>query len=220
MTTIYITSHSHSPKYFGRRRNAATPLQIVDTFLQDTKREDEFSNQIKHSEDEMLLNVGGTIFRVFKSNFAYLPSTRLAKLARAKSRKECFMLCDGFTQLSNNKNNEYFFHRSPQIFNSVLDIYREGTLHSPLDVCTTQLRQELEYWGIDEAWFFPCCALRFHQNLKNNKSGTKHFLELNHDNENGIADEEFGSSRLEEVRKCLWNILEYPETSSAARVRT
>ena len=218
MTSQHITSHSKSLRYYRKRRNAATPLQIVDTFLHDTRGNDEFSNQIKHSEDEMLLNVGGTVFRVLRSNFAYFPNTRLAKLVRAKGRKECLKLCDGVTQFRDYKNIEYFFHRSPRIFNSVLDIYREGTLHSSLDICTMQLHQELDYWGIDEAWFSPCCALRFHQNMKNNRSAEKHFVESNHNKKNEISNDQFGFSRLEKVRKCLWNILEYPETSFAARV--
>ena len=50
--------------------------------------------------------------------------------------------------------------------------------------------------------------------------GGKHFLELNHNKKDGIAYDHFGFTRLEKVRRCLWNILEYPETSFAARVST
>ena len=162
--------------YYTRRLNAELPFKIAAAILDDGTREDCFSKNIIQSKDEMFLNVGGTKFKIFKSNFFCLPNTRLAKLARANDDKDCLNYCDGIMYSAKNRNKEYFFNRSPQIFNYVLDIYREGSLHSPLGTCTILLNQELKYWGIDDEMFEPCCALRYHQNLKDVKAQEKRFF--------------------------------------------
>ena len=159
--------------YYTRRRNAELPFKIVAAILNDGTKEDCFSKHIIQSKEKMFLNVGGIKFKILKSHFFCLPDTRLAKLVRANNDKECLTYCDGIMISSKNKNREYFFNRSPQIFNYVLDIYREGKLHSPLEVCTTLLNQELKYWGIDDELFEPCCALRYHQNLKDIKANLR-----------------------------------------------
>ena len=178
MTIQYIWHTSSHRKYYARRRNAGHPFNIATTILDDRKNKDNCSKQMKQCNEEIILNVGGTKFRTFKSKFSCHPDTRLAKLVHAENDQTCLSYCDDIIYSSPNEKKEYFFHRSPQIFNYILDIYREGTLHSPLGVCTIQLNQELKYWGIDDELFGPCCALSYHQNMKNNKAEKKRFITL------------------------------------------
>ena len=81
------------------------------------------------------------------------------------------------------------------------------------------IKEDLEYWGIDENLMNACCALN-------------HFPELSHsqkesarDKENRLLDarraieEDFGHAWYGKIRSFLWTLTEYPERSPAARVR-
>lgn len=45
---------------------------------------------------------------------------------------------------------EFFFDVTPVGFNSILDVFRSGTLHLSSGLCALVTKNELEYWGIDE----------------------------------------------------------------------
>uniref|UniRef100_A0AC34Q2X2 Uncharacterized protein n=1 Tax=Panagrolaimus sp. JU765 TaxID=591449 RepID=A0AC34Q2X2_9BILA len=59
--------------------------------------------------------------------------------------------------------NEYFFDRHPGVFAQVLNYYRTGTLHYPLDVCGPLFEEELKYWGLDPNEVEPCCWMTYTQ---------------------------------------------------------
>ena len=132
MTIQYIGHNSSYRKYSSRRRYAGRSFNIASTILDGKNQKDDYSKLMKQSKEEIILNVGGTKFRTFKSKFFCLPGTRLAKLVRADNDQTCLTYCDGITYSSQNEKKEYFFHRSPQVFNYILDIYRDGTLHLSL----------------------------------------------------------------------------------------
>ena len=46
------------------------------------------------------------------------------------------------------RNREFFFDRSPRVFEYILGIYRKGELHLPSSVCPRDFIGELEYWGL------------------------------------------------------------------------
>ncbi|VDD97580.1 unnamed protein product [Enterobius vermicularis] len=52
---------------------------------------------------------------------------------------------------------EYYFERSPKLFDSIFKHYVSGHLHRPLDVCVEEFRAELNYWNISENAISPCC---------------------------------------------------------------
>ena len=54
------------------------------------------------------------------------PGTRLGRLARAKTQKQKLEQCDRYFP---GEIPEYFFDRNWFCFNSILDVYRTGTLH-------------------------------------------------------------------------------------------
>ena len=75
---------------------------------------------------QMCLNVGGKKHWVMARNFVHFPGTRLGKLARAKTTKDINAHCDKFFP---GEIPEYFFDHNWMGFNSILDVYRIGTLH-------------------------------------------------------------------------------------------
>ena len=74
----------------------------------------------------MCLNVGGKRHWVMNKNFVHFPGTRLGRLARAKTTKQILDQCDKYFP---GEIQEYFFDHNWMGFNSILDVYRIGTLH-------------------------------------------------------------------------------------------
>ena len=85
-------------------------------------------------------------------------------------------------------------------------------------MCALVIKRDLEYWGIDELALQPCCALRYYSDLKlcvGDVEGEEAALKKEHKRQ--IA-EDFGSNRSGILRKYLWNLTEYPESSNYAWV--
>ena len=87
-------------------------------------------------------------------------------------------------------------------------------------MCALVTKNDLEYWGIDELLLEPCCALRYYpeielcvKEVEGEEISRKKVRERK-------EQEDFGDSKLGRVRKYLWNMTEYPETSKAAQVST
>ena len=101
---------------YKRRRNALLPLSNCNIDIQD-----DFTDQISKCEEIITLIVGGTRYEVLKKNFAYWPTTRLSKLIRATTTKEILKYCDGFSEATFHKRQEYYFQHNWSNFNSILD---------------------------------------------------------------------------------------------------
>ena len=67
---------------------------------------------------------------------------------------EILNLCDSFCLA----NREFYFDRSPRIFENILGLYRKGELHLTESVCPKDFVGELEYWGLSALYLEPCCA--------------------------------------------------------------
>ena len=57
---------------------------------------------------------------------------------------EILALCDCY----NLKSREFYFDRSPKIFENILGLYRKGELHLTENVCPRDFIGELDYWGL------------------------------------------------------------------------
>ncbi|GAV08773.1 hypothetical protein RvY_18419 [Ramazzottius varieornatus] len=89
------------------------------------------------TDEIIMLNVGGTIFKTRASTLAKYPDTLLGN---AKRREEFY---DPAT-------NEYFFDRSPAAFGSVLEYYYSGDFVRPTTVPLHVFVRELLYYEIGE----------------------------------------------------------------------
>ena len=118
----------------------------------------------KNNGGTILLNVGGTIHQVKWDTIDKFPKSRLQKLRYATtdgeiiitahrallvthlyiSAVEILALCDSFSL----ENREFFFDRSPRIFENILGLYRKGELHLTESVCPRDFLGELEFWGL------------------------------------------------------------------------
>ena len=61
---------------------------------------------------------------------------------------EILTLCDSFSLVRR----EFYFDRSPRIFENILGLYRKGELHLTESVCPRDFLGELEYWGLSSLY--------------------------------------------------------------------
>ncbi|XP_006009615.2 potassium voltage-gated channel subfamily V member 1 [Latimeria chalumnae] len=156
----------------------------------------------------LIINVGGSRFVLSQQMLLSYPETRLGKLAISE-RDTVLQLCDDV----NFVDNEYFFDRSSQAFKYIVNYYKTGKLHVMDQLCAISFLQEIEYWGIDEVKIGSCCREKYYRRKEMSDS-----LDIRRDTDAPDNEEEdFSGVACEHFRKKLWDILEKPDSSVAAK---
>lgn len=159
-------------------------------------------------QDHVTINVGGSRFILSLQTLSSHPQTRLGKLATSGG-DAVYDLCDDANLLDN----EYFFDRSSEMFEYIMNYYKTGRLHVMDQLCAVSFLQEIEYWGIDELSIDHCCRDRYFRKKLKIES-----LDIKKDEEEIESEEDdFAGVAFEDLRQKLWDVLEKPASSVAAK---
>ncbi|KAF6772029.1 hypothetical protein AHF37_09512 [Paragonimus kellicotti] len=173
------------------------------------------------ADNRVILNVGGIRHETYKATLKKIPATRLSRLTEALANYDPVL-------------NEYFFDRHPGVFAQILNYYRTGKLHYPVDVCGPLFEEELEFWGLDAnqagcAVVEPCCWMTY--TAHRDTQATLQILDkYEMDTDDHLPEELYKRFGLEEEYACddlttwqryrpkVWALFEMPHSSVAARV--
>jgi uncharacterized protein YozE (UPF0346 family) len=167
--------------------------------------------QLFKDKNKVVINIGGTRHEVLWKTLESVPASRLGRIRYAKSVSDIENLCDYL----NLAENEIFFDKHTATFDCVINFYRTGKLHLFENMCVLAFHDDLEYWGIEECFLDNCCHLKYHQKrdalleeIKKEEDASKE----------KVTNEIFGDHCFPAVRKKVWDLMENPQTSKAARV--
>lgn len=108
------------------------------------------NNNFQMDNKRVTINVGGIRYETYSNTLKLIPESRLASLSETNSDYDP-------------TKNEYFFDRHPGAFLAILNLFRTGKLHAPVDICGNLFHEELNFWGIKEDSIEPCCWTSYSQ---------------------------------------------------------
>lgn len=158
------------------------------------------------ASENIVLNIGGVRHETTLETLTSQPGTKLANPEKLKKHYRT-------------GTKEYFFDRSPRLFDHILNFYRTGQLHISTSLCARELANELDFWGIDHNRISNCCWVGYrsqcasHESMRNFEKRRQR--ERRHERRVSLAEK---PTSWEKNRSRAWAVLNYPFSSKLATV--
>ena len=159
------------------------------------------------------INARGIKYEILLNSLDHSPESRLGKLKTSLETQNLTQLdnlCDKYDLNSN----EFYFNRDPYLLNTILNYYQTGKLHLHQIECVLFIKNELEYWQLDQVNLEPCCNVtysnRIEENLELIKIGEECIEEICH-------VDSIGNGCMGYYKNKLWLLFDKPDSSLLAR---
>ncbi|XP_063397593.1 potassium voltage-gated channel subfamily C member 3-like [Mytilus trossulus] len=147
------------------------------------------------------INVGGTLFHTKLSTLQRFPETLLGSITTT-------------SEFYNGENKYFYFDRNPELFNTILDYYRNGVIHLPTHLCGWLWKSELEFWRIPLTNISECCFQTYIKYEEKEATAAK-LREI-------FAKKPLAMTHLltpiNKIRQKVWMLIDEPTSSTYARV--
>ncbi|XP_026886133.2 potassium voltage-gated channel subfamily V member 2 [Electrophorus electricus] len=160
------------------------------------------------------LNVGGKVFKLPKYLAIRYPNSRIGSLALSMDPVNQLTLCDDYCVITN----EFFFDRDPSFFHYIFQFYCSNVLWVMESLCPVGFEEEIEFWGLHLKDTLCCCRILYEEKLDEIRDQLKVSKELMEQIEPIHNEEGFNSMFMGGFRKTLWDLMENPYSSVAAKV--
>ncbi|KAM8781958.1 voltage-gated potassium channel regulatory subunit KCNG2 [Rhynchonycteris naso] len=160
----------------------------------------------------VIINVGGCRMRLAWAALARCPLARLERLRACRGHDELLRVCDDYDV----SRDEFFFDRSPCAFRAIVTLLRAGKLRLLGGPCALAFRDELAYWGIDEARLERCCLRHLRRREEEAAEVRTRPAERRAPGSPGCALEPGG--RLARSRRRLREVVDNPHSGMAGKL--
>ncbi|XP_061098809.1 potassium voltage-gated channel subfamily V member 2 [Conger conger] len=167
----------------------------------------------KRQSTTINLNVGGKVFRIPTHTAVRHPHTRIGKLALCTDPVRRQQLCDDYSVHTN----EFFFDRDPTFFHYIAHFYRSKVLWVMDSLCPVNFEEEMAFWGLRMRDTQRCCRILFEEKVDELRDQLKVERELVAEIEPEHDEEGFKTMFLGGPRKVVWDLIENPYSSLAAK---
>ncbi|XP_063419278.1 potassium voltage-gated channel protein Shaw-like [Mytilus trossulus] len=147
------------------------------------------------------INVGGTLFQTKLSTLQKYPDTLLGSITN-------------LSEFYNKEHEQFYFDRNPELFNTVLDYYRNDVIHLPTHLCGWLWKSELEFWKIPLAHISECCFQTYVKYDEKETTATK----LREMFATASFENSYSPSPFNKIRHRIWQFIDEPASSTYARV--
>ncbi|XP_029562026.1 potassium voltage-gated channel subfamily V member 2-like [Salmo trutta] len=160
------------------------------------------------------INVGGKVFQFPIHLVLLYPKTGIGSLALYTDSMKRMTLCDDYSV----RKNEFFFDRDPTFFHYIFHFYCSNVMWVMESLCPLNF-EEMNFWGLRIRDTPRCCCILFEEKMDEIKDGLKVNQELIDEIKPAHGGEEamFKTMFLGGFRKALWDLMENPYSSLAAK---
>lgn len=201
--------------------------------LNKSHEEHKHEHAIRKRPKRIILNARGFKYDVVLNDFDKLPNSRLGKLKVFVDNYKLDLDANGNINNIHENNkllsllneicddydfnlNEFYFNRDPYVLNLILNYLSNDRLHIDKSICPYLLRDELNYWHVDEYLVDSCCLNKYfnkRDEVANQILNEEKILyEFNH-------KDDFGNLFMPRLREKIWNIVENSRTCLAGKVK-